>query len=49
MVEIGEKELKNEAFFKRIINTKIPVILLINKIDTSTPRRGRIKNSVLEK
>ena len=31
MVEIGEKELKNEAFFKRIINTKIPVILLINK------------------
>jgi len=36
MVEIGEKELKNEAFFKRIINTKIPVILLINKIDTST-------------
>ena len=22
MVEIGEKELKNEAFFKRIINTK---------------------------
>ena len=36
MVEIGEKELKNEAFFKRIINTKIPVILLINKIDKST-------------
>ena len=32
MVEIGEKELKNEAFFKRIINSKIPVILLINKI-----------------
>ena len=49
MVEIGEKELKNEAFFKRIINTKIPVILLINKIDTSTPRRGRGKNSLLEK
>ena len=36
MVEIGEKELKNEAFFKRIINSKIPVILLINKIDKST-------------
>ena len=36
MAEIGEKELKNEAFFKRIINTKIPVILLINKIDKST-------------
>ena len=36
MVEIGERELKNEAFFKRIINTKIPVILLLNKIDTSS-------------
>ena len=31
MVEIGEKELKSEAFFKKIINSKIPVILLINK------------------
>ena len=36
MVEIGEKELKNEAFFNRIINTKIPVLLLLNKIDTSS-------------
>jgi GTP-binding protein Era len=36
MVEIGEKELKNEAFFQRIINSKIPVILLLNKIDKST-------------
>ena len=36
MVEVGEKELKNEAFFKRIINSKIPVILLINKIDKSS-------------
>tara|TARA_B100000900_G_scaffold398472_1_gene399865 strand:- start:2334 stop:3224 length:891 start_codon:yes stop_codon:yes gene_type:complete len=35
MVEIGEKSLKDEAFFKKIIATKIPVILLINKIDTS--------------
>jgi len=35
MVEIGEKDLKDEAFFKRIINAKIPVLLLINKIDTS--------------
>ena len=39
MVEIGEKELKNEAFFKRIINTKIPVILLINKIDKSSGKK----------
>ena len=36
MVEIGEKELKNEEFFKKIIHSKIPVILLLNKIDKST-------------
>ena len=35
MVEIGEKSLKDEAFFKKITGTKTPVILLINKIDTS--------------
>lgn len=35
MVEIGEKELKDEAFFKRISNSKIPVLLLLNKIDLS--------------
>jgi len=35
MVEISEKELKSEAFFKKIINSKIPVILLINKVDKS--------------
>lgn len=35
MVEIGEKELKDEAFFKKITSSKIPVLLLINKIDTS--------------
>ncbi len=37
MIEIGEKELKNEDFFRRIINSKTPVVLLLNKIDTSTP------------
>jgi len=35
MVEIGEKELKDDAFFNKIINAKIPVLLLLNKIDTS--------------
>lgn len=35
MVEIGEKELKDTAFFKKIINTKTPVLLLLNKIDLS--------------
>ncbi|WBX74049.1 GTPase Era [Tenacibaculum pacificus] len=36
MVEVGEKELKNEAFFNRIIHSEIPVILLLNKIDKSS-------------
>ncbi|CAM1360283.1 GTPase Era [Tenacibaculum soleae] len=36
MVEVGEKELKNEAFFNKIIHSKIPIILLLNKIDKST-------------
>ena len=35
IVEIGEKELKDEAFFQKINNAKAPVLLLINKIDTS--------------
>ncbi|MEZ4840545.1 MAG: GTPase Era [Flavobacteriaceae bacterium] len=36
MVEIGEKDLKDEAFFTKITNTKIRVLLLINKIDKSS-------------
>lgn len=36
MVEIGEQELKDEAFFNKIIHSKIPVLLLLNKIDKST-------------
>jgi len=35
MVEIGEKELKDETFFNKITNSKIPVLLLLNKIDNS--------------
>jgi len=38
MVEIGEKELKDEDFFNKIKNSKIPVLLLINKIDQSSQR-----------
>ena len=34
LVELGEKSLKDEAFFKKINSTQIPVLLLINKIDT---------------
>ncbi|VAW13402.1 GTP-binding protein Era [hydrothermal vent metagenome] len=33
MVEIGEKTLKDEAFLDKIKNSKIPVLLLLNKID----------------
>jgi len=36
MVETGEKELKNEAFFEKIKNVKVPVMLLLNKIDQSS-------------
>ena len=34
MVEPGMKELKDEAFFSRIESAKVPVLLVINKIDT---------------
>ncbi|GEQ86896.1 GTPase Era [Patiriisocius marinistellae] len=33
IVELGEKELKDEAFFNKIKASKIPVLLLLNKID----------------
>ncbi len=36
MVEIGEKDLKDERFFEKIKNSKVPVLLLINKVDKST-------------
>jgi len=36
MVETGERELKDEGFFNKIKNSKVPVILLINKIDLSS-------------
>lgn len=35
MVELGEKDLKDESFYKKIEHTKIPLLLLINKIDLS--------------
>jgi GTP-binding protein Era len=35
MVEIGEQELKDETFFNKITSAKIPVLLLLNKIDKS--------------
>lgn len=36
MVEIGERALKDEAFFEKIKNSKIPILLLLNKVDTAT-------------
>jgi len=36
MVEIGETALKDEVFFNKITKAKIPVLLLINKIDKSS-------------
>ncbi|MCE2613094.1 GTPase Era [Flavobacteriaceae bacterium D16] len=33
MVEIGEKALKDEDFFNKLQHSKIPVLLLLNKID----------------
>jgi GTP-binding protein Era len=37
MVELGEKELKNEAFEKRLTFAEVPVFVLINKIDKGDP------------
>ena len=34
MVETGEKELKDKTIFERLKQTDIPLILLLNKIDT---------------
>lgn len=33
LVELGEKDLKDDSFFEKIKGAKIPVLLLINKID----------------
>ena len=33
IVEVGEKQLKDEALFEKIKNTQIPLLLLLNKID----------------
>lgn len=33
IVELGEQNLKDEAFFQKITAAKIPVLLLLNKID----------------
>jgi len=35
MIETGEKNLKDEKLFEKIVHAQIPVLLLINKIDVS--------------
>ena len=35
MIEIGETSLKDESFFEQLKKTGTPILLLINKIDTS--------------
>ncbi len=44
MVEIGEQALKDEAFFNKIKSSKIPVLLLLNKIDISD--QGQLESQV---
>ncbi|SMC32556.1 GTPase Era [Moheibacter sediminis] len=39
VVEIGEKGLKNEDFFDKLKKVNIPILLLINKIDTTDQKR----------
>lgn len=39
MVELGEKSLKDDAFFKKITHAQIPVLLLLNKIDQGNEDR----------
>jgi GTPase len=36
MVEIGEKALKDEGFFKKLEHSAVPVLLLLNKVDTGS-------------
>ncbi|WP_026914563.1 GTPase Era [Christiangramia portivictoriae] len=44
IVEIGEQGLKDEAFFKKIENSEVPVLLLLNKIDKSN--QGQLEEQV---
>jgi len=35
LVEPGDRALKDEGFFQKLLQAKVPVLLIINKIDTS--------------
>ncbi|MBL30237.1 MAG: GTPase Era [Flavobacteriaceae bacterium] len=44
MVEIGEKKVNDESYLQKIKRSKVPVIVLINKIDESN--QDEVENSV---
>ena len=35
LVEPGDRALKDQGFFEKLLHTKVPVLLIINKIDTT--------------
>ena len=35
LVEPGDRALKDQGFFEKLLNTKVPLLLIINKIDTT--------------
>jgi GTP-binding protein Era len=39
LVEPGDRALKDEGFFKKLLNTQVPVLLIINKIDTTNQEK----------
>ena len=36
LVEPGDRALKDEGFFQKLATTSVPVLLIVNKIDTTT-------------
>ena len=44
MIEIGEKKINDESYLQKIKSSKVPVIVLINKIDESN--QDQVENSV---
>lgn len=43
VVEMGEKEFKNPKIFARLQQTETPIVLVLNKIDLSTPEEVEAK------
>ena len=45
MVEVGQKDLKDEQFFQKINNAKVPVIVLLNKTDCERISRSMARKN----